>query len=148
MTAARRLPPVGPRPPRLAAGLSAAGLMLLVALAGCSFFEDAATSVAFQIERNTILLGRRDGSVRVVVHDARKRAGPEVREVAAQFDPVGLLVVWYYDQDGKAVASSSTSVIGKWVDIPERIIVRKPIGSPLRIELRRENSRIVIRRVD
>lgn len=126
----------------------ALGVALVMALAGCSFFEDAATSVAFQVERNTLLLGRRDGSVRVVVHDARKRAGPEVRKVVAQFDPVGLVVVWYYDEKGEAVESSGTSYIGRFVDIPKRIIVEKPIDSPLRIELRRESGRIVIRRVD
>lgn len=128
--------------------LRALGLALVLALAGCSFFEDAATSIAFQVERNTYLVGRRDGAVRVVVHDARKRAGPEVRKVVAQFDPVGMVVVWYYDEDGTAVESSGTSYIGRFVDIPERIIVEKPIDSPLRIELRRESGRIVIRRVD
>ncbi len=124
-----------------------AGLLLLV-LAGCSVFEDAATSISFQVERNVWLLGRRDGSVRVVVHDARKRAGPDVRVVQAQFDPVGAVIVWYRDKDGNVLESSSTSSIGRHVDIPQRIIVEKPIDSPLRIELRRRDGRVVITRVD
>lgn len=120
---------------------------LVLILAGCSLFEDAATSIAYDIERGVRHLGSKEGSTRVITHHAQSRAGPEVRTIKVQFDKVGALIVWYSDENGKVVSSSSTSYLGRFVTIPETIILEKPIDDPVRIKVERRNGRAVVTRV-
>ena len=116
-------------------------------LAACSLLHDSATSVAADIENGVGRLGRQEGAVHVTTHDARARAGSDVRTVTAQFDKVGALIVWYKDGDGRVLESGSTSYHSRFVDTAETIIVDKPVASPLRIELQRRNGRAVVTRV-
>ena len=116
-------------------------------LAGCSLLQDSATSVAADIENGVGRLGRAEGATHVIVHEAKARAGANVRSITVQFDKVGALIVWYYDAEGKVLESGSTSYHSRFVDTAETIIVDKPVSSALRIELQRRNGRAVVTRV-
>lgn len=116
-------------------------------LAGCSLLYDSATSVAADIESGVGRLGKQEGAVHVITHNAKARAGGDVRTVTVQFDKVGALIVWYKDGEGKVLESGSTSYHSRFVDTAETIIVDKPVASPLRIELQRRNGRAVVTRV-
>ena len=111
-------------------------------------FEDSATSIAYDIQRSVWRLGNKDGSTHVIIHDAKSRASADVRTIKVQFDKVGALIVWYMNSEGTVLESGSTSYLSRFVDIPETIIVEKPIGSPLRIEVQRRNGRANVVKVD
>ncbi len=122
-------------------------LLTLLCLTCCSVFEDAATSIAYDIERGVWHLAKKDGSTHVIVHDAKSRAGADARTIMVQFDKVGALIVWYKDVDGKVLESGSTSYLSRFVDIPMTIIVEKPIDSSLKIEVQRQNARAIVSKV-
>jgi len=122
-------------------------ILAVLCLAGCSVMEDAATSVAYDLERGVRQLGSKEGSTHIVVHDAKARAGADVRSLTVQFDKVGALIVWYKDEAGTVIESGSTSYHSRFVDSPETIIVDAQIESPLSIELHRRNGRAVVGRV-
>lgn len=122
-------------------------IVFILCLAGCSVVEDAATSVAYDIERGVRRLGSGEGSTHVIVHNAKSRAGADARTIKAQFDRVGALIVWYMDASGKVLESGSTSYVSRFVDIPETIIVDKPIASSLSIEVQRRSGRAIVTRV-
>lgn len=83
--------------------------LTLLGLAACSLFEDAATSLAYDLERGVKQLAANEGATCVVPHDAKARANPAVRTVKRQFDQVGALIVWHCDASGKVLESGSTS---------------------------------------
>lgn len=122
-------------------------ILLVLTLTGCSILEDEATNIAYDIERGIVRLGRTEGASHVIVHDARSRAGPEVRTIKVQFDKVGALIVWYMDANGTVVDSGSTSYLSRFVDISETIIRDKPIDSPFNIEVQRRNGRAIVANV-
>lgn len=122
-------------------------VVVLLCFAGCSVFEDAATSIAYDIERGVRHLGSREGATHVIVHDAASRAGDEVRTIKVQFDKVGALIVWYLDADGNVLESGSTTFHSRFVDTPGTIIVDQPIESPLNIEIQRRNGRAMVVKV-
>jgi hypothetical protein len=119
-------------------------ILFVLCLAGCSVFEDAATSIAYDIERGVRHLGNKEGSSYVIVHDAKSRAGADARTIKVQFDKVGALIVWYSDADGEVLESGSTSYHSQFVDIPETIIADKPIDAALRIEVARRSGRAIV----
>jgi hypothetical protein len=125
---------------------SLVSVMLLVCL-GCSTFEDAATSLAGDIEKSVRHLGDSEGSVYVVRHDAKARATAKARLITVQFDKVGALIVWYKDSDGNVIESGSTSYHSRFVDTPNTIILDKSIDSPLQVELQRLGGRAVVTKV-
>lgn len=122
-------------------------MLIVIYLAGCSMFEDSATSIAYDIERGVRRLGSSEGSTHVIVHDAKPRAGADARTIKVQFDKVGALIVWYIDANGKVLESGSTSYLSRFVDIPETIIADLQIASPVSIELQRRSGRAVVARV-
>lgn len=126
---------------------SVLSILLALCLAGCSLLLDAATSIAADIENGVGRLGSAEGSTHVITHDAKARAGAGARTITAQFDKVGALIVWYKDAEGKVLESGSTTYHSRFVDTAETIIVDKPIGSALSIELERRNGRAVVVRV-
>jgi hypothetical protein len=122
-------------------------LVLLACIAGCSAFEDSATSLAYDIEKSVSRLGAAEGSTYVVVHDAKARAPASVRTIAVQFDKVGALIVWYKDAQSKVIESGSTSYHARFVDTPNTIIVEKSIDSPLHVEIQRRSGRAIVTNV-
>ena len=122
-------------------------LIAITFLAGCSMFEDAATSLASDIERSANQLGSSEGSTTVVTHDAKARAPANARVISVQFDKVGALIVWYKDSTGSVIESGSTSYHARFVDTPETITVDKSIDTPLKVELQRRNGRAIITKV-
>lgn len=122
-------------------------ILVVLCFAGCSVFEDEATSIAYDIERGVRHLGNREGSTHVINHDARSRAGVGTRTIKVQFDKVGALIVWYLDADGNVMESGSTTYHSRFVDTPETIIVDVRIESPLNIEVHRRNGRATVVRV-
>lgn len=122
-------------------------LLLAAGIAGCSLLEDAATSLAADVEDGAGRLGAAEGSTRIVTHDAKSRASREARTITVQFDKVGALIVWTKDGNGKVLESGSTSHHARFVDTPETIIVDRPIDSALKVELVRRGGRAVVARV-
>lgn len=122
-------------------------LLVVLCFSGCSIFEDAATSIAYDIERGVSRLGSREGSTHVIVHNAKARTGADARKIKVQFDKVGALIVWHMDANGKVLESASTSYLSRFVDIPETIIADLEISSPVSIELQRRSGRAVVSRV-
>ncbi len=122
-------------------------LLFVLFFVGCSFLEDSATSIAYDIKRGVRHLKNKEGSIYVIVHDAKSRASADARTIKVQFDKVGALIVWYMDVDGKVLESGSTSYLSRFVAIPETIIADKPIDSPLSIEIQRRNGRAIVARV-
>ncbi len=123
--------------------------LLLVALcvAGCSVLQDAATSLAADVEDGAGRLSAREGATRYVWHDAGARAGPAARTIRVQFDRVGALIVWYLDGEGNVLESGSTTHHSRYVETPETLLVDLPIDAPVRIELRRRGGRAVVTEV-
>lgn len=121
-------------------------VLIALCILGCSFLEDAATSLAHDIERGVRQLESGEGSTHVIVHDASKRATADARTIKVQLDEVGALIVWYMDADGEVLESGSTTYLSRFVDIPETILVDKQIESPLSIEVQRRNGRAVVAR--
>jgi hypothetical protein len=122
-------------------------LTLIACIVGCSMFEDAATSLASDIEKQVRYLGDSDGSIYVVTHNAKARATAKARVITVQFDKVGALIVWYKDEEGKVIESGSTSYHSRFVDTPTTIIVDRSIDSPLRVEIQRLGGRAVVTNV-
>lgn len=122
-------------------------VLFALCLAGCSLLQDAATSIAADIESGVSRLGRAEGSTHVVTHDAKSRAGAGARTITVQFDKVGALIVWYKDAAGKVLESGSTTYHSRFVDTAQTIIVDKSMDSALSIELERRNGRAVVARV-
>jgi hypothetical protein len=122
-------------------------LLLFACVVGCSAFEDTATSLANDIERQVKYLGGTDGSTYVITHNAKARATANARLITVQFDKVGALIVWYKDADGKVIESGSTSYHARFVDTPNTIIVDKSIDSPLQVEVQRLGGRAIVARV-
>lgn len=119
-------------------------LIIVLCLVSCSIFEDAATSIAYDIKSGVRHLAKADGSTHVIIHDAKSRAGADARTIMVQFDKVGALIVWYKDMDGKVLESGSTSYLSRFVDIPKTILMEKPIDSSLKIEVQRQNGRAIV----
>lgn len=122
-------------------------MLLALSLTACSMFEDAATSIAYDIERDLWHLGKEDGSKYVVVHDAKARAPSEARTIKVQFDKVGALIVWYMNADGKVLESGATSYLSRFVSIPETIVVDLQMSAPVNIEIQRKNGQAIVTRV-
>jgi hypothetical protein len=122
-------------------------ILMALLLPGCSALEDAATSLANDIESGVHNLSNNEGATYVIVHDAKARAGSNVRSFTVQFDKVGALIVWYKDADGKVLESGSTSYHSRFVDTPQTIIVDKDIDAPLSILVQRQRGRAVVEKV-
>jgi hypothetical protein len=122
------------------------GLALLAAtllLAGC--WTDAATRLAYDLERGAGKVGAAEGATHAVVHQTPSKVGECVGPYQVQLDRVGAIIVWCKDASGAATVSShSTSYHGRFVDTPETHIVNKRAGEPLTVTLVRRGGRVVV----
>jgi hypothetical protein len=119
-------------------------LALLFAAAGCDALTDAATRIAYDIETGEGRLGRADGSKYHIEHHTPSARDQCTGPYKVQFDKVGALIVWCYDDAGRTVSSHSTTYHHRFVDTPRTWILDKPAGSMLTIDLERRGGRAVI----
>jgi hypothetical protein len=119
-------------------------LAAFVMLAGCDLFTDAATRLAYDLESAAGRLGSGDGSRYTLVHATPSARGQCVGPYRVQVDRVGAIVVWCHDAGGATVSSHSTTYHSRYVDIAATVIVDKPAGAPLTLELERRGGRPVI----
>lgn len=122
----------------------ATALVLAAALCGCDLFTDAATRIAYDLESASSRLGSAAGSRYTLVHRTPSKSGECVGPYTVQLDKVGMLVIWCKDGTGATVSSHTTSYHGRYVDTPETMILDKPAGAPLNIDLERRGTRAVI----
>ena len=119
-------------------------LLALVAAAGCDFFTDAATRLAYDIEAGAGRLGREDGARYSIRHITPSKPGECDGPYTVQLDKVGALIIWCRDATGRTVSSHSTSYHARFVDTPRTYILEKPAHAPLIIDLERRGGRAVI----
>jgi hypothetical protein len=117
---------------------------LALVLSGCSGFTDPATRLAYDLENANGELGARDGARYTLLHAVPSAAGECEGPYKVQLDQVGAIIVWCYDEAGNTVSSHSTSYHRNFADTPRTIILDKPAGETLRIELVRRNGRAAI----
>ena len=122
----------------------ALGVAVALALSGCSGFTDPATRLAYDLEEASGELGPNEGARLTAVHATPSAAGECEGPYRVQLDQVGALFVWCRDARGATVSSHSTTYHGSYVDTPRTIMVDKPAGTPLRIELARRSGRATI----
>ncbi len=118
--------------------------LLAIALTACDFLPDPATRIANDLESASGLLGKDQGSTYTLQHKTPSKVGECVGPYKVQFDKVGGLVMWCYDNTGKVVSSHSTTYHDTYVDTAETYILDKPAGSTLTIDLERHGQRAVI----
>jgi hypothetical protein len=117
-----------------------------LALSAClpDIFTDAATRIAYEVESRVGSLGTAEGA-RYSIDRVTPQTASECRGAyKAQFDKVGALIVWCYDEAGKVLNSGSTSYIARFIDMPQTWIVDKAAGTTLTIELERRGARVVV----
>jgi hypothetical protein len=119
-------------------------LAAAVLVSGCDLFTDAATRLAYDIEFATWRLGGGDGARRTLVHQTPSARGQCTGPYKVQVDKVGAIIVWCYDAAGATVSSHSTTYHSRYVDTAATVIVDKPAGAPLTLELERRAGRAVI----
>ncbi|MFT3734579.1 MAG: hypothetical protein QM776_06105 [Rhodocyclaceae bacterium] len=120
--------------------------LIAVTLASCmpDALTDAATRIAYDVEKRVGQLGPQDGA-RLQLDKLTPHAPNECEGAfKAQFDRVGLLVVWCYNREGKVVSGGSTSYISRFIDLPESWIVNKKAGETLTMTLERRSGRAVV----
>jgi hypothetical protein len=120
-------------------------LPLLPALLATGCFTDAATRIAYDLEKGAGRLGRAEGARLTVDHRTPSKAGECEGETTVQMDKVGAIIVWCKGKDGvETVSSHSTSYHRRFVETPQTYILEKKAGEALRIELERRGGRVVI----
>ena len=119
-------------------------LMLLIVASGCDVGTDAATRLAYDIERGAGRLGREDGAKYSIKHETPSRSGECTGPYAVQLDKVGALIVWCKDAAGRTVSSHSTSYHARFVDAPQTYNLEKPAGTVLTIDIERRHGRAVV----
>lgn len=124
--------------------LAAAGIGMLAALAGCGSLSDAATRLAFDLEGAASRLAQDEKARFTLVHRTPSARGQCEGPYKVQLDEVGAIIIWCQDDAGATVSSHSTSYHSRYVDTDATIILDKPAGAPLRIELVRRHGRAVI----
>lgn len=126
--------------------MKACTLPLLLAsllLAGC--FTDAATRLAYDLEKGAGKLGPAEGAAWTVIHRTPSKSGECEHDYTVQLDQVGALIIWCRDQAGTATLSShSTSYHARYMDTPRTYLLDKKAGEPLLIDLERRSSRAVV----
>ena len=109
----------------------------------CSLFTDPATRIAYDIERATKRMSRHDDKITLNHKEPSKRGECE-GPYKVQFDKVGLIAIWCFDENGKIVSSHTTSYYARFVDTPQTWIVEKKAGEMLVIDMELHGERAVI----
>jgi hypothetical protein len=127
----------------------AAAAALGAALCACHVLDDAATSIAYDIEAGVGRLEHSSDPALTSVHAPTASRGDCADDYKVQFSRASALVVWCYAPgDPEKVASSHTTTYHlNYVDVPETTIVDKKRGDPLSIEIAKSPGKPVVRRV-
>jgi hypothetical protein len=125
-------------------------LSLIPLLASClPDFTDAATRIANDIEAGATRVGTDNGAKFTIEHHTPSKADECVDSYKVQIDKAGLIVIWCYDKSGvNTVSSHSTSYHARFVDTPNTYILDKKAGETLRIDLERQDGRVIIANVN
>ena len=118
--------------------------LLALALGACNALTDPATRLAADLAAASGDLGAEEGARLTVVHATPSAPGECEGPYRVQLDEVGALFVWCYDAHGATVSSHSSTAHGSAVATARTLIVDKPAGAPLRIELARQGGRATI----
>jgi hypothetical protein len=114
-------------------------------LAGCNYFTDAATRLAYDIEAGAGRIGRADGAKLTVEHRTPSKAGECAGNYTIQLDKVGAIIIWCKNKAGdKTESSHTTSHHRRFVDTPRTHLLEKNAGETLTIALERRNGRVVV----
>jgi hypothetical protein len=130
--------------PSLRTAAARAGTGVFMLLAGCNAFTDAATRLAYDLEGAASDLPFREGAHFALIHRTPSARGQCEGPYRVQFDKVGLIVIWCKNDRGETVSSHSTSYHSRFVDTARTIILDKPAGAPLTIDLERRQGHAVI----
>lgn len=131
---------------RLASALLVAlGLGSTLLLGACGLGTDAATRLAYDLAAAAQQLPAQSGATFQLPHRVPSRRGECEGPYRVQLDRVGALIVWCRDATGKTISSHSTSFHARSVDTPNTLILDKPAGETLVVELQRAgNGRALI----
>jgi hypothetical protein len=120
-------------------------LTAVVAIA-CDDFVDAATAIAFDIERQAGDFARSGAERATIVHvPASTRAGCK-DDYRVQFSGNSAIVIWCRAPGSttETVSSHSTTYHLRFVDVPETTILDKKRGESLAIDLVRGSGKPVV----
>lgn len=118
--------------------------IVVVTLAACDAFTDAATRLAYDIEAGAKHLSSAAGATYRIEHRTPSKTGECVGPYKVQLDKVGALIVWCYDASGATVSSHSTSYHARFVDAPQTYLVEKQAGETLIIDIERRGGQAVV----
>ena len=118
--------------------------LLLVALAACDTWTDAATRIAYDIEAGEGRLGSAQGARYSIEHATPSKSGECTGPYKVQLDKVGALIICFYDATGRTVSSHSTTYHGRFIDTPRTWLLDKPAQSTLIIDIQRRGGRAVV----
>jgi len=119
-------------------------LALTIAAAGCENWTDPATRLASELEIASRKLGSADGVRYTLVHKEPSKPGECEGRYRVQFNKVGALIVWCFDDEGNTTASGSTTYHSNFLETERDFIVDKQAGTPLQIRLERHGNKAVI----
>ena len=124
----------------------AAGVPICL-LTACQYLTDGGTRVGSQLERGALGLPQDEGSTYTVTGITPAIRGDCTGPYRVQFDRVGGIVVWCYD-DGSpghhVVGGGSTTHAARYVDTAKTWIIDKPAGATITADLQRRRGRPVI----
>ena len=120
-----------------------AGLVVVVLLAGCDLFTDAATRLAYDLESAAGKL-KRHGDRYTLTHAVPSAEGECEGPYTVQLDKTGALIFGCKDDSGAVLSSPGTSYHRRFVDTPLTWYLEKPPREALVIELEQVGSRAVI----
>lgn len=126
--------------------LQVIGLAAVITLTGCGLFTDAATRLAYDLEKAAKKLSN-DGDSYTLYHPVPSKRGECDGPYTVQLDKVGALVIWCRDENGETVASPGTSYHSRFVRTPETYYLHKEAGEALVIEMEQRGGQATIIRV-
>jgi hypothetical protein len=129
---------------RIYTGLMAATAFVILASSGCgNAFEDNGTHLGYALEKAAAEL-RHSNASEIVVHYETLDDGaqPYYVEVTPSIAPGQTSTIWgsYLVVSGKT--SGGTSYHNRFVFVPQRLYLKKDLGGPTEIVLRKDGDRI------
>ena len=124
--------------------------LIMVPLTACvDFLADAATAIAYDIESHTERFARSGATTTTLVHVPKASRGGCTDGYRVQFSRAAGLVVWCWAPGSttESVSSHITTYHLRFVEVSETIIVDKPRGEPLSIEITKGRHKPVVGKV-
>ena len=137
--------PASPHTAPAAVAAKPAGAALLavaILLAGCT---DAATRIAYDLEKGAGALRRSSDATHCVEHAPKRLPEGCGEAYAVQFSASSSLVIWCKDAgNGKVTSSHSTTYHLRFVKVPRTLNIEKSAGERLSIELEKRGTEIIV----